>query len=168
MIALTLGGVLLAVAVPGMRRAAHGQRMAAAAARFLHALHLARGEAVRRGVRVTLCTSADGTHCTQSQGWSQGWLVFRDPDADGRPGSGNQVLLVAATLVGARLTGNRPVASYVSYTPDGATRRLSGAFQAGTLSLCDHARLAPERRIVISRTGRPRLATLRAEPPPCP
>lgn len=167
-ITLAISGVLLAVAVPGARRVMRNARMTANTNRFLHALHLARSEAVRQGVRVTLCKRAGGARCATAGGWDRGWLVFRDADADGRPDSASAVLLSSAPLSHASMTGNRPVHRYVSYAPDGSTRRLSGAFQAGTLTLCDRRALARVRRIVISRTGRPRVAVSGGEPDPCP
>ena len=166
-ITLAIAGVLLAVAVPLARRSLRNARMIATGNRFLHALHLARSEALRRGVRVTLCKSTDGAGCADHGGWDQGWLVFRDADADGRPDSSAAILLVSASLDRAVMSGNRPVRSYVSYAPDGATRRLSGAFQAGTLTLCDRQALVRTRRIVISRTGRPRIAVSPTAPGSC-
>ncbi|HYW92090.1 MAG TPA: GspH/FimT family pseudopilin [Gammaproteobacteria bacterium] len=166
-ITLAITGVLLAVAVPLARRAMRNARMTATSNRFLHALHLARSEALRRGVRVTLCKSGDGARCADRGGWDQGWLVFRDANADASPDSSNAILLVSPSLPRAVMTGNRPVRSYVSYAPDGATRRLSGAFQAGTLTLCDRRALARNRRIVISRTGRPRVAVSSGAPGSC-
>jgi type IV fimbrial biogenesis protein FimT len=53
------------------------------------------------------------------------------------------------------LTGKTPVAQYVSYTVERVTRRVSGAFQAETLTVC----MAPKaHRILISSVGRVRVA----------
>ena len=57
------------------------------------------------------------------------------------------------------LVGNRMVDSYISYTAQGTSETIHGAFQAGTLTLCH----APEqRRIVINSLGR-----VRTEPGAC-
>ena len=46
------------------------------------ALNMARSEAIKRGVRVTLCKSADPDAttpaCAPGAAWNQGWLVFVD------------------------------------------------------------------------------------------
>lgn len=54
---------------------------------------------------------------------------------------------------GMSMRGNSTVRSYITYTPLGYTERSSGAFQAGSLTVCAST---SGRRIVISRTGRPR------------
>ena len=53
--------------------------------------------------------------------------------------------------------GKMPVARYVSYMPQGHTQLVTGAFQAGTLTVCQ-AGLSPSPavQIVINRAGRPR------------
>ena len=46
---------------------------------------LARSEAARRAVSVTVCPIANGTSCASesSPDWKTGWLVFTDLDGDG-------------------------------------------------------------------------------------
>jgi type IV fimbrial biogenesis protein FimT len=65
----------------------------------------------------------------------------------------------AGALQGVRLRGNGPVASYVSYTAAGVPRLVSGAFQAGTLTVCPQVAdtSATVRRIIIGAPGRPRV-----------
>ena len=58
---------------------------------------------------------------------------------------------------GARLTGNLPVANYVSYSASGTAKLTSGAFQAGTFTLCQVPGSSIDvRQIVLSATGRAR------------
>jgi type IV fimbrial biogenesis protein FimT len=37
---------------------------------------VARSEAIKRNTTITLCRSANGTSCSGSGGWQQGWIVM--------------------------------------------------------------------------------------------
>ena len=74
-----------------------------------------------------------------------------------RDGGENVILSQAPLPSGVRLTGNQPASRYISYAPTGATRLASGAFQAGTLTVClQSAGPTAARQIILSSTGRPR------------
>jgi type IV fimbrial biogenesis protein FimT len=126
---------------------------------FLSQLHLARSEAIKRNQRVAMCKSSDGALCADSGGWDQGWIVFNDANDDGRREPGELLLYqVAALPPGFRLLGNTNVSRYVSFAGTGGTLLTSGAFQAGTLTLCRlSAGAAEAREIIISSVGRPRI-----------
>ena len=65
---------------------------------------------------------------------------------------------VGAQPGGWRIQGNQPVAKYVSYDATGGTKTVSGAFQAGTLTVCHtSAGRVEARQIVINASGRPRV-----------
>jgi type IV fimbrial biogenesis protein FimT len=121
-------------------------------------LQLARSEAIKRNLRVAVCKSGDGEGCWTSGGWEQGLIVFED-------GNNNAAREPAEALIhreGALpspllLSGNQSVRDYVSYAPTGQTRMESGAFQAGTLTLCRRSDTPAEaRQVVVSASGRPR------------
>jgi type IV fimbrial biogenesis protein FimT len=76
MIAVIILASLIAVAVPSFRDASLGSRLAATANDLLASVQLARSEAIKRNVAVTLCASSDGTTCAGSGGWEQGWIVL--------------------------------------------------------------------------------------------
>ena len=71
--------VLVAIAVPSFRNASLGSRLSAAANDLLASVQLARSEAIKRNVAMTLCASADGATCAGSGGWEQGWITIIDP-----------------------------------------------------------------------------------------
>ncbi|MCC5810799.1 MAG: GspH/FimT family pseudopilin [Ectothiorhodospiraceae bacterium] len=147
--------VLAAVALPSFGRLASEQRLVTASNQLLTAIHLARSEAVRRGERVTLCASTDGQTCASSAGYHDGYIVFvGPPDANLSTPGGEAPLFVATASPQLLITGNGSMRDYVSYVSTGSTRQLNGALQMGTLRLCDGQ---SARRIVVSRTGRPRI-----------
>ena len=75
MTALVVVGILFAIAVPSYRNASLGSRLSASANDLLASVQLARSEAIKRNIAVTLCASANGTTCAASGGWEQGWVV---------------------------------------------------------------------------------------------
>ncbi|MBM5811851.1 MAG: prepilin-type N-terminal cleavage/methylation domain-containing protein [Gammaproteobacteria bacterium] len=75
MVAVTIFAILMALAVPSFRDAALGARLTAAANDLLASVQLARSEAIKRNVTVTVCASANGTSCAASGDWDQGWIV---------------------------------------------------------------------------------------------
>lgn len=78
MVTLSVAGILLAIAVPSFKEFIDSNRISAGVYGYLRALNLARSEAIKSNVRVTLCVSAnEGKTCT-SGGWELGFLVYRD------------------------------------------------------------------------------------------
>ena len=75
LVAVSIAAMLFAIGVPMFRNASLGARLSAAANNLLASVQLARSEAIKRNVRVTLCTSSDGATCAASGGWEQGWIV---------------------------------------------------------------------------------------------
>lgn len=158
MVVLSIAGILLAIGIPAFSHLAHSSRLASATNELVSALHLARSEAIKRNSRTVMCMSATGTSCAASGGWQQGWLVFHDVNNNAVLDAGETVILARqAQPAGLLLTGNTPVSKYISYSPSGATKLISGAFQAGTLTLCNESAVSgAAREVVVSSTGRPR------------
>ena len=105
-----------------------------------------------------MCKTADGVACTSNGGWEQGWILFHDRNNNAVLDAGEEVVQQQGPAsTGIRLRGNSPVANYVSYTPTGTAKLTSGAFQAGTFTLCaESAASSNVRQIVLSGTGRAR------------
>jgi type IV fimbrial biogenesis protein FimT len=76
MFALTVLGILVAIAVPSFRGASLSSRLSAIANDLHASVQIARSEAIKSNTTVTLCTSTDGTSCAASGDWEQGWIVL--------------------------------------------------------------------------------------------
>jgi type IV fimbrial biogenesis protein FimT len=164
LVALGLAGVLLLLggATVGNWIPRYQQRSVAAA--LAEALQVARSEALRRNVRVDLCPSVDRATCDPAGRWHLGWLTFADENGNGRRDPGEDLVRIdvpAAPRI--TVSGNGPVAKYVSYTPWGHTRLASGALQMGTFTVC-RTNLT-EIQVVLANGGRPRIQEV---PVPCP
>jgi len=170
LVVLALLAVLTAIAAPAMAQMVAQQRLNAAAAELFSALFLARSEAIKQGRRVVLCRAgpepAPNRRCATNSNtvsarehqWTAGWLLFADFNQNAQLDGGEVLLRTGAPApAGVVVVGNTPVARYVSYMPLGHTQLVTGAFQAGTLTLC-RAGVSPSPavQIVISRNGRPR------------
>ena len=130
---------------------------------LFHAIHLARNESIMRRRVVSLCPSRDGLSCTPGRDWSSGWILFanRDRDEPPRVDPGEPVLWVHGIAPGIRVTANR-----LGFTLRMTQLRATN----GTFVVCDEAGRVPPRALVVSYTGRPRVAmeTPRGEPYSCP
>ncbi len=155
MVALATSAVLLGLAVPSFAGLVRETRLSTVANELHAAIFYTRSEAIKRGRRVTICTSADGQSCTAGIGWHSGWIVFDDANGNGLREPNETLLRVGrAQPPGIAVTGNMPVRNHVSYVATGTTRAVSGALQMGTITACADGRA---RQIVINAAGRPRV-----------
>lgn len=76
MIVLVILGVVLAVALPGFSNVFLGTRLSNYTNELVSSVYLARGEAIKRNVNVTLCASSNGTTCSNVNTWGAGWIVL--------------------------------------------------------------------------------------------
>lgn len=163
-VTLSVSAILLAVSVPAFNQALISERLTGYANDIFATLVLARSEAIKRNQRVVLCKSAnDGKTCAGTGGWEQGWIVFVDLNNDAsRAASELIVRQMPALPSGYALNGNANISNYVSYDPQGMTKLASGAFQAGTFTLCPPAPAVSGngRKIVLSASGRPRVSNI--------
>ena len=160
LVTTSVAAVLLAIMAPSMSAMLNAQKASSITNTFLASLHLARSEAIKRNGRAVVCKSADSLQCNSAGGWEQGWIVFHDVNNNARLDTDELVVLQqGAAPTGFRLGGNTPVAAYVSYSASGTAKLLSGAFQAGTFTLCPAAAgsAGDVRRIVLGGPGRPRV-----------
>lgn len=142
---------------------------------MLSAVLTARTEALRRERRVTLCVAAPvanvnlsaenplpiacATSGISATSWQQGWLMFEDVNNNGLWDVGEVLLQQHAALKAPiSATGNATVSRYVSFGASGRSLALNGAFQAGTITFCEHKASAGSAwLLVVNAVGRPRL-----------
>jgi type IV fimbrial biogenesis protein FimT len=159
LVALAIAGILLGTGIPGWGAWFAEQALGDRADALLHALDLARSEAVKRGDRVDVCPGPAGCS-SPAMPWEGGWTILPHGNADGPlPAIAGE----RAAPAGITIRGNRPVADYVSFTGLGLARRLDGALQMGTFTICRPGHKA--RKVVLANGGRARLERT-AEPCP--
>lgn len=155
-VTVALAAIVLTVGVPAFGTFIKNNRLITSTNALVGALNLARSEAIKRNVRVSVCKSSDGAACTGTGNWEQGWLVFVDSDNDATYDNGTETLLRVQDNIKGNVTmaGNANVSTYVSYVSSGRSQLIDGAFQAGTIKICDDRTGNVGRQIVISNTGR--------------
>lgn len=156
LVGLAIALALVAGATPSFRDWLAAYQLANHARHLAESMTLARTEAVRRGHRVSLCTTADRQRCTERAGWNSGFLVFVDVNRNGQVDDDEPVLaLDGPAPPGVTVQANRPLDQYVSYTSVGNARMLNGALQMGTFTVCRAGQFAMQ--VVLANSGRVRV-----------
>lgn len=155
LIILAVSAVLLGIGLPSFAGMMREHRLTVFTNELHAAMWLARSEAIRRGRRVTLCTSEDGLQCSLGAGWEAGWIMFPDANANARRDGGEALILSRnVAFTGMVAPGNATLARYLSYVPGGTSRAVTGALQMGTIRICNGNR---ERALIVSAVGRVRV-----------
>lgn len=150
MVTVTIAALLLALGVPGFIDFTRDVRRDGQVGDIVVALNYARSEAIRRGLHVTACPSADAGQCNGDTRWETGWIVFVDANSNGAVDGGEAVL-------------RSRQAAPDGLTLRGAKQRLtyqSNGFSPGyndTLRVCDPRGTNSSRRVIISNAGRVRV-----------
>jgi len=161
MITLSIAGILLSLAVPSFNETINNNRLTIYTNELVTALNLARSEAVKRGIRVTLCKSSDGNICTNADDWSQGWILFIDLNNNAVYDNATETILKVHERLAnnTAIIGNANVDNYVSYVNSGQSQLIGGGFQAGTIKVCDDRIGNMGKNIIINSVGRIRIET---------
>ncbi len=133
MVVVALVAILMAVAVPSFQGVVRSNRINGEINAFVGDLQLARSEAIKRGLPVSLCPSSNGTDCLTTNTWHNGWIVFFDPDSSGDRNlvattPAEELIKVQPAWRATDTFVATPVTTRVTYTRDGfATALPAGA-----------------------------------------
>ncbi len=78
MVAITIFGILVGLAVPSFREFTRNNRVTAAQNDLVSTVNFARSEALKRSTPVAVCATDDGESCSDDDNWNNGWIVFVD------------------------------------------------------------------------------------------
>lgn len=148
MVALAVLGVLVGLGVPSFANIVRANQIAAQSTSLMQALTLARSEAMKRGLRVSVCPIAnnDASACTAE--WNGGWMVFEDDFGNGgvRDPGDRTIQLWPAPSNGVTVS---ETAGSVVYMPSAA------AAATRTFQITKEGCTSDQRRqIVVSPSGR--------------
>jgi len=150
---LAIAAGLLAWGVPNFRDLLLDAERTREVNQFLHAVYLARSEAIKRNDVVSLCPSADGQACAQAgTAWENGWILFVNSDRDSPAvrDPGEEILRVFPAWADGHIQTNRGTLSFRAFGQMGVT---------ATFTFCDRRGPAGARAVIISQTGRPRASS---------
>lgn len=158
LVVLAVLSLLVTLVVPGFQALQQAVLIRLEAGRLLQAASLARGEAIARGEVVTLCpsdASGPGSADPCRGTYSQGWMLYANPQSRLQPVDPQQVLQRwsgRAGLVIVNRAATRALDTRVSWRPDGSARRNL------TFMICSrHRPSLASWSLVLNRLGRPRL-----------
>ena len=99
-VVMLIVAVLAAIGLPSFKYVTASNRISKEINAFLADMRYARSEALKEGLPVTVCASADGLTCTggSSSVWTAGWIVFSDPSSSQTVPSGAVPLRVQPSL----------------------------------------------------------------------
>jgi type IV fimbrial biogenesis protein FimT len=154
LITLAVAAIVLAFGVPSLERYLAEASLRSESSALSVALAGARMRAVETGRPVTVCPRGGDGRCSGSADWSSGWLVFDDPDQDGR------FLDAQAVRESTVLESRRRIRSTGGRTRLTFRRDGSSAGSNVTLTLCDPAHEGLGRQVVVNNVGRTRAGQL--------
>ncbi|MDD5272017.1 MAG: GspH/FimT family pseudopilin [Methylovulum sp.] len=169
MITLVIASIVLGLAMPTFTKVIGSTRLTAYTNDFVSSLMLAKSEAVKRGVRVSVL-SKSGTPGS----WEAGWDVFTDPNATGGFNASTVTLCLPGEECLIRTYGGLPTGytfntfagagspndMLISYGPSGQSIIPAGVVTPGdTFVLCDGSHDNTQSRvIVLNALGRTRVS----------
>lgn len=148
MVAVAMVAVLAGLSATSFSGATGRTRVTTDASDLLNAIQVARSEAMKRQVRVTVAPV--------DSAWTSGWLVFIDSNGNRRWDAGEPVLLRHRSLATTTALTTDTTPGYVAFGSLGRPIQYSGAFLAGTIAFCDNR---VSKSVVIAKSGRPRVQT---------
>jgi type IV fimbrial biogenesis protein FimT len=84
-IVMVIVAILATIAVPGFQYVTTSNRVSTEVNGLLGDMQYARNEALKEGLPITICASANPTatppSCSGSTSWQSGWIVFPDPNS---------------------------------------------------------------------------------------
>ncbi len=160
LVTLAIAGIIAVSAAPSLQNLLMDNRMVTRVNDFMANLSLARSEAVHRGARVVLCPSDDQQNCATHSAWHKGWIVFVDDNANRRHENEETILRLQSTENGnfTIKSGSHQPVVFQSHGSSGGTN--------DTFIFCDARGPLKARAIVLSNSGRPRIAHHRRDGTP--
>jgi type IV fimbrial biogenesis protein FimT len=152
MTTLAIAAILAAIAAPSFTAIIQDNRLVTQVNELQASIALARSEAIKLNNNVTVCRSSNGSSCTGN--WQNGWIVFSDNDFDGVFDAADLDTLL-------RVHGPISAGNSITFTQNRVIYNGSGLVRGssdGIFTVCDDRGATSAKAIIISTTGRARLA----------
>jgi type IV fimbrial biogenesis protein FimT len=153
---LGVAAITLTIGVPSFRSFLLDARLTADVNGWILAIQLARSEAAKRGRPVIVCKTDDARRCgTADLPYDAGWMVYVNLDDAYPPqrSATEPLLYMHAPELTGTVVSNRP---YYEFRPG---RRSTN----GTTVFCDRRGAPAAKAVIVSYTGRPRVARVDAD-----
>ncbi len=161
MVTVAIAGILVGIAIPSFTSIIISTRLTTYANQLVTSLNLARSEAIKRGIQVTVKRKGPSGSLYQ---WEYGWDVFVDRDGNNTftdngnstlCETGEDCLLKTYDALPAGYTLRTAAQNFTGYLPSG----LSSRGLPDTFRLCNGADTSTSRSIALTTAGRARVST---------
>lgn len=152
LVALAVAAIVLAAGLPALSGLALDGRRTADINGFVTAIQLARSESAKRSAPIIVCKTLNDADCGGPDlHYEAGWMVFVDADGDTPPhrDADEPLLSHYSPVMRGTIRSNRAHYTFRPYY-----RRSTN----GTVVFCDRRGVDSARAVIVSYTGRPRIA----------
>ncbi len=141
MVTIAILVILTTIAAPSFLGLIASSELSSTTNDLIAAIAKTRNQAISTGTRVSICKSADGTQCTNSGNWEQGWISFIDTTRSGNTAAkdaGEKIISVSQTTSSRNIViqGDANLIQYISFGSDGTSKTMGGAPLVGTIRVC--------------------------------
>jgi len=148
MTAVALLAVMVVIGVPSFNSIINTNEAAANSNALLTALKVARSESTKRRQDIIVCASSNQTDCTNTNGWSDGWIVFEDADSDAVYDAGEEVIDTYNLSANFSITRASSGADQIQFRSTG----ISDSTVAQAFTVCKTG-TASGRTLTVERSG---------------
>jgi type IV fimbrial biogenesis protein FimT len=170
LVTIAVLAVLASVAVPSLTTVLQNNAITANANALVTGFAVARSEALKREIPVTICRTdapnAATPDCGAGDGWQEGWVVFADADGDGVFDGGEVALIRETGMSSSSIrivvdSGDAPLDESLTYLPTGFADFPTSVEGGRNLLFCDARESDAAARVInVSQTGRTRIRVL--------
>lgn len=140
LITVAVAMILMVIAFPALQNFLRNDRQWTTANSLVMSLNAARSEAIKQDRSVSVCPTTNGTSCSTTAPWAQGWLVLSSA------ASATPVLTVPPLVTGTTLTEASGLQA-VSFLSTGMVAAPA------SFTLCDSRGAAAARYVQVTLTG---------------
>jgi type IV fimbrial biogenesis protein FimT len=147
LVVIMIVSILMGIGVPSYKYVTNSNRLSAEVNGLLGDMQLARAEAIKEGVSVTVCASNDQATCSGASDWSSGWIVFTDPSNFGVVDADETILRKQKALhLGDKLVDTTGTLSAATFNRAGFLSFTGMPVEGITLTLHDDKAVADHTR----------------------
>lgn len=158
MIVIVIIAIMISFAGPGLRNMVLQNRATGISEELVSALALARLEAVTRKANVSLCRSSDGSGCSGSGNWADGYILYVDNSAetadtttvDGDP---IRVFSDIHRTANIALKRNNTDVGFIRFTRLGTVARIENFDSVFTINVDGCAGIDAQRQVTVLLSG---------------
>jgi len=148
---LALASLLILLGIPSFAALIADKQLRAETDALFHAAYLARKISIAQRRVAAICPSTDGRSCDPLRRWSAGWLLYENLGSSRQDTREQEEKIHKYHLV----KNNVLIQANRNHFAFRATHRRA---TNGTFVFCDPARRIAPRALIVSYTGRPRVA----------